>query len=200
MKHARIIIALLMLLGASSLAEAQIVVSSTTASTTRLHEKSGREKGWVISPEVGISKKFYMANVTAAYQFNPYLSIGGGIGLEYRNDNLYLFDSIGMMSSGERYSLMSLPIYANTRVYFCDRKLSPFLDLKAGYQIPVTESDVLYAAQEALEGLFAIAMLGVQYKNIDLGVDLAYFNAKGYYPSLETILVSLAYNFQFKKK
>ena len=199
MKKARIIIAMLVLFGVASLAEAQIVVSQTTASTTRFHEKSGREKGWVISPEVGISKKFYMANVTAAYQFNPFLSIGGGTGLEYRTDNLYLFDSIGMMSSGERYSLVSLPIYVNARVYFCDRKLSPFIDLKAGYQIPVSESNVLYAAQETLESLFAIAMLGAQYKNIDLGVALAYFKAKGYDQSVETIMVRLAYNFQLSK-
>ena len=102
--------------------------------------------------------------------------------------------------SDDWYSLMSLPIYANARLYFCDRKLSPFLDLKVGYQIPVVESNVLYAAQEALEGLFAIAMLGAQYKNIDFGVALAYFNAIGYDQSLETILVSFAYNFQFKKK
>ena len=199
MKKARIIIAMLVLFGVASLAEAQIVVSQTTASTTRVHEKSGREKGWVICPEVGISKKFYMANVTAAYQFNPFLSIGGGTGLEYRTDNLYLFDSIGMMSSGERYSLVSLPIYVNARVYFCDRKLSPFIDLKAGYQIPVSESNVLYAAQETLESLFAIAMLGAQYKNIDLGVALAYFKAKGYDQSVETIMVRLAYNFQLSK-
>ena len=51
MKKARIIIVILVLLGAASLAEAQIVVSQTTASTTRFHEKSGREKGVVIRPE-----------------------------------------------------------------------------------------------------------------------------------------------------
>jgi len=195
--------ALLVLLGAASLAEAQIVVSQTTASTTRIHAKSGREKGLVIRPEIGIrglSNTFYMADVTAAYQFSPNLSIGGGTGLEYRKYNEYYFDISGVFMSDDWYSLMSLPIYANARVYFCDRKLSPFLDLKVGYQIPVAESNVLCAAQEALKGMFAIAMLGAQYKNIDFGVALAYFNAKGYDQSLETILVSLAYNFQFKKK
>ena len=195
MKHTRIIIALSLLLSIASLAEAQIVVSQTTASTTRVHEKSGRKKGLVIRPEVGISKDFYMVDASVAYQFNPYLAFGGGLGFEYCTRDIY--ESMGALMTGERYSMMSLPIFANARVYFCNLKISPFFDIKAGYQIPLTESEVLFAAQVALKGLFATAMLGAQFKNIDLGVSLAYFEATGYYTSVETIIVSLAYNFQF---
>ena len=89
MKKARIIIVILVLLGAASLAEAQIVVSQTTASTTRFHEKSGREKGLVIRPEILATHdvnhpegNLINFHATVAYQFNPYYSIGGGLGVD----------------------------------------------------------------------------------------------------------------------
>ena len=114
--------------------------------------QSGREKGFVFRPEVGIG--FYgvntfenictintfekrtlsntmnnsdvflkydgtngfaynlMANV--GYNFNPYIFLGGGVGL--------------YGGSGA-----SLALYANPRFYLGDKKTSFFFDLKAGY-------------------------------------------------------------------
>ena len=34
-----------------------------------------------------------------------------------------------------------MPIYANARVYFCDRKWSPFFDLRLGYYIPIVKGE-----------------------------------------------------------
>lgn len=62
MKKVSIIMIMLMLLGAASLAEAQIVVSQTTASTIRIYEKSEREKGFYVRPEGAFGFGFFHHN------------------------------------------------------------------------------------------------------------------------------------------
>lgn len=178
MKNTRIIMALLMLLGAASLAEAQIVVSQTTASTTRIHEKSGRKKGVVIRPEIawGFGKgrssvdygeyeyemDFYgKINLISLYcnfdyQFNPYFTLGAGTGLLTSTYTDYLYDNW--------YRGLSLPLCANARAYFCDRKWSPFFDIKIGYNIPLKRSP------NSLDGMHLTCMLGLQFKRFDIGL------------------------------
>lgn len=188
MKNARIIMAMLVLLGAASMAEAQIVVSSTTASTTREVTRSGRE-GWAIRPAVEIGLPSFGISGTVCYHFNPYFSIGGGLGC------FVVYDNSSRPSS--------LPIFANARVYFMDRKWSPFLDLMFGYMIPlksVEYVDTYGTMTLSYHGLCLGSTLGVQVKGFDFGIDVKwrrfgdYLNLNGY------LGVSVAYNFQFKKK
>lgn len=192
MKHPRIIIAMAVLLGAASLAEAQIVVSSTTATTIR--EKSGREKGIVIRPDLGIGWGVAQEPLlvefsgTVAYQLNPYLAIGVGLGFD--------FDSY----AGN--TLLFLPVFVNARAYFCDRKWSPFLDIKIRYVSNINKVETYqygYYSQTWVKGLSYGGTLGMQYKNVDFGLS-------GYFLDVHKELggwaftINVAYNFQIKKR
>lgn len=219
MKKARIIIALLVLLGAAPLAEAQIVVSQTTASTTKVYEKSGREKGWVIRPEVGITYieyspegVFLSTQAIIGYQFNPYFTIGGGAGI----DNTFC---------GSRYEApiySGIPVFLNARVYFLDRKFSPYFDLKTGYHFSINECVPHYHSDFGgrfytykMKGLLASGTIGMQYHYLDFGFTFYYFNSFSTYyenyieyiqeldqrpdrPNV-ALMLSFAYNFQLKK-
>lgn len=216
MKNARILIALLVLLAAAPLAEAQIMVSSTTASTQRIYEKSGREKGFVIRPEMTLAAiigncTFTNLNATFAYQLNPYFTIGAGTGLNR-------FSSAGWNTYE---SIRAIPLYANARVYFCDRKWSPFFDLKIGFDIPLNqtyyiETDSYYYREYrySLKGLVLCGTFGVQYKNFDFGCIVGalqehekyYYHSENYYDNWEGNYIPglllggyVAYNIPFKK-
>lgn len=227
MKKTSIIIALLLLFGLTSLTEAQIVVTSTTASTTHVKKerpKSGREKGWLIRPELGVGYHVmenggFMLDpsVTIAYQFNPYFSIGAGTGatlVKKHSKPMYdtCYDNGGMAS---------IPVYGNLRVYFCDRTWSPFFDLRLGVNFPVKkyyedeQETIIHSYHNittvSTQGITFQGTLGVQYKNFDVGFTLGMFN---YYSSNEhfeddhinssyqndhgdlKLLISISYNFQ----
>lgn len=217
MKKSRIIIALLVLLGAASLAEAQIVVSSTTASTHREKPKSGREKGWVIRPEVEFGTGSHFDGGvgiygTAAYQLNSYFAFGGGLGYLYD----FIYDDPRVTSRPQ-----VIPVFANARAYFIDRKWSPFFDLKLGYLIPLSSriyeiyDGYYYIDTETIRGWYFDPTLGVQFKGFDFGIFARiynlyrkwehYDNDGNYNNGSEHYLqgsfgVSAAYNFQLKKK
>ena len=53
------------------------------------------------------------------YQFNNYLFLGGGVGLDYFTE----LESV------------SVPMFANFRANFINKKVTPFADLKAGYSV-----------------------------------------------------------------
>lgn len=174
MKTTRLLITVL-LLGMASLAEAQIVVSSTTASTTHVRAekpKSERTRDLVIRPAIDLGVgvwefPFVGVSGTIAYQFNPHYSIGGGFGF---NSNFYY-----------EGPMTWIPLRANARVYFCDRKWSPFLELLAGYNIPINKG--VYRWDEGrvietltIEKLTAGFILGLQYKGFDFGVSVNYMN------------------------
>ena len=164
---------------------------------------SGRKKGFGIRPEIGGGFDVYfnggmnaMFNLygTMLYSFNPYFSVGVGGGV---------FSEI-------QYNT-SFCVYANPRVYFCDKKWSPFLDLKIGYNIPINAVKFYYDGQylniNCIEGFMMNAMLGIQYKRFDFGVALGmYFESQLYWDGniiAETNLpltFNVAYNFQFKKR
>lgn len=211
MKRVRIIMVMLVLLGVASLAEAQIVVSQTTVSTTRVYEKSGREKGWVIRPELGFG--FHIMNnggfmidptITGVYQFNPYFSIGAGSGITYVNCNDYKNESLND-------GMTSIPLYVNLRAYFCDRKWSPFFDFKVKYSFPIIVYYSLDNSSASMQGIAFQGTLGMQYKNFDFGFVFGGFNVYHTYHSYDgnmyfynsvdiKLLLTFAYNFQLKKK
>lgn len=220
MKHARIIMAMLVLLVAASLAEAQIVVSSTTASTTHVKKerpKSGREKGWVIRPEIEFGSGYNgRGNVgvmgTACYQINPYFSVGGGAG--YLMEVYYTNKDDRHQYSGNRHfdfsgsfdfhflnesRPSSIPVFINARVYFMDRKWSPFLDVKLGYVVPIKKGvysyDMTYSSDlvrhsdvtETMQGFSIGGTIGMQYKNIDFGITARTLNVQYVVQSKESV-------------
>ena len=173
MKKIKILFTVLMLFAFVYKAEAQIVVTSTTASTEKTPKtKSIRQKGLVVRPEIGIGlnlEKGMQLNILgiANYQFNPYISLGGGTGLSYNN-----FDE----DFGQHF--FSIPIYANIRGYFCDRKWSPYYDIKLGFNGTINQKDYYYESEINkyteinLTGFYADFGLGMQYKNYDFGIEL----------------------------
>lgn len=207
MKKIKIIIFVLVLLVTASLAKAQIVVSSTTASTTQIkkeHIKSERVKGLVIRPEVdlgfGIMQDLLLLgfNGTVDYQFNPYFAIGGGLGFYYDHDFYHTYLSRPTW----------VPIFINMRAYFCDRKWSPFIDLKIGSNIPITKGIWQYTLK--IHGFTLGGTIGIQYKGFDMGftyqrakmLEIAEFQHEIFQHERREDLftINVAYNFQFGKK
>ncbi|MBR7022316.1 MAG: hypothetical protein IKI09_02435 [Bacteroidales bacterium] len=119
MKKTRLLILTLAIIASASVSMAQTLVTSTQASTTVILPKSDRVKGLVIRPEVGVGTELpdiiLGANGIVAYQFNPYIAVGGGVGLEVFGD-------------------VWTSWFGNFRVYFSDTYVSPYIDLKLGSQ------------------------------------------------------------------
>ena len=69
------------------------------------------------------------------YQFNNYFFVGGGAALDYYTDA----------------DLFAIPIFANFKANFINKKVTPFADVKAGYSV----GDV--------EGVYATVGLGVRF-------------------------------------
>lgn len=65
-------------------------------------------------------------STTHGYQFNPYLFVGAGLGL-----NFIPSDAVDMMY---------MPLYLDVRVNLTKTKISPFIDLKAGHTVLDIES------------------------------------------------------------
>lgn len=195
MKKTGIIIVLALLFGLTTLAEAQIVVTSTTASTIHLEKNnSGREQGFVVRPEFGIglgyaARPFLVdINGTIVYQFNPFFSIGGGLGYDY-ND-----------LPNEGCSMAFMPLFINARAYFCDKTWSPFFDLKIRSVIPLTKHVGYYYGsyfETYPEGISYTGTLGVQHKYLDLGLTGGYLDIHKDLGGM-ILTFSIAYNFQFK--
>ncbi|MBQ8423274.1 MAG: hypothetical protein IJY36_03295 [Coprobacter sp.] len=76
---------------------------------------------------ISIPKGGFTFTTTHGYLFNPYVFLGGGIGVDYH-------------SSGGR---VFIPIFADFRTYFTDSNIAPFFDTKVGYSIGKKESDVI---------------------------------------------------------
>ena len=225
MKFIKLLLPAILLFAFVCTTEAQIVVTSTTASTEKIpeppKEKSLRQKGLVVRPEIGIglntSAKMQLNILGIAnYQFNPYISLGGGAGLSSNN----FFDE----------HFFSIPIFANIRGYFCDRKWSPYYDIKLGFNGTINQKDCIdygnYKYTDInLTGFYADFGLGMQYKNYDFGIELYlyplnydYFYKQFYYDYTTntnyyewsfsesekmfdfSVCLKFAYNFQIKKK
>lgn len=230
MKFIKLLLPAILLFAFVCTTEAQIVVTSTSASTEKTPKtKSIRQKGLVVRPEIGIglgintSYGKMQLNILgiANYQFNPYISLGGGAGLSSNN-----FDK-----DDKDFHFFSIPIFANIRGYFCDRKWSPYYDIKLGFNGTINQKDCIdygnYKYTDInLTGFYADFGLGMQYKNYDFGIELYLyplnydlFYKEGYYDYATntnyyewifsrsekefdsfSVCLKFAYNFQIKKK
>ena len=209
MKTARLLLVLLALFGLTSLSDAQEV------------SKSGREKGLVVRPEFGVgvgslgkSDNYYALYLQGSvdYQFNPYFNAGVGAGFSTNN---WCLGGIG------KDKVMALPVYANLRAYLCDKKVSPFFDLKMGYNIPLNEGRIREEYNPPLhlwndyylkiDGLYGLLSFGLQAGGIDFGISMGwaqgvsreinqdpYYNVKEHSNLYFTTAFSIAYNIQFK--
>ena len=81
-----------------------------------------------------------MVNTSFGYQFNPYIYLGGGVGAAYFLDS----------------EVVAIPVYLNFRSDFIKYKISPFVDVKAGYSP--------YDAK----GAYASVALGCRFKKFSL--------------------------------
>ena len=203
----KLLIVLLALFGLTALSDAQEV------------SRSGREKGFVIRPEIGITSGWesksnqlfgYFLQGSFVYNFNANFNAGIGTGAHY-----YEWNHVG-----EKDDIFSLPIYANIRIYFCNKKVSPFFDFKIGYNIPLSEGKVIGEEPESvyhnvcmkIKGLYGLLSLGLQVKKIDVGMSIGWTKGVNYYKgnvNLDSVeeyprwyfmpVFSIAYNFQFKQ-
>ncbi len=74
------------------------------------------EAGEITDVIYGELKSAISISTSHGYQFSPYFFLGAGIGLDYH--------------FGE--SIAYMPIFANARGYFEDKKIAPFVDVKIG--------------------------------------------------------------------
>lgn len=103
--------------------------------------------------------------MSAGYQFNPYLYVGGGVGAEFQYQayanriysdvplptNVYITQSY----TG---SLVVVPIFAEVKGYLLKKPISPFLQMRMGY------APAIYAG----EGKHTVE--NASYNNISVGV------------------------------
>ena len=195
--------------------------SMTMFSYAQEVSQSGREKGFVIRPELVVgygplmgsdshcSTKYLQG--TFVYQFNPHIDTGIGTGY-CRNHWAYLGEGVD--------DFYLIPAYVSSRAYLCNRKVSPYIDLKLGYNISNKEGCILvdYGADpkyftdyySKLEGPFCSLTLGLQFHRIDVG--LSWWRMKAQYRVIRNnitctnenywrtlISFNIAYNFQFKQ-
>lgn len=159
-----------------------VVIGNVCADDT---ENGYDRHGYVLRPEMGIGSSNYhsegapYANVDFGYQFsNPFFA---GVGVEY---------TIASPNYHRVYS--TLPIYISTRVSPVKRPVTPFVDLKIGYNIALKSRDYYYHSyyrsanslwnfeenieEEKWEGLFLFTSIGIQIRKVEF---LCFFNITG---------------------
>ena len=208
MKTARLLLVLLALFGFTSLSDAQEV------------SKSGREKGFVIRPEIGINSGWvgksdqlfgYFLQGSVDYQFNSYFEAGIGTGFHHYKWHF----------SGEREKVGSVPVYANIRAYLCNTMVSPFFDFKIGYNIPHKEGciqdeyksplNLWHNSDLKIEGLYGMLSFGLQAGGMDVGISTGWVQGMAHSTDQNQnndvkdhtnwyfmTAFSIAYNFHFK--
>lgn len=106
------------------------------------------ETGYIFDLSDCNANRFELST-THGYQFNNYLFVGGGAGINFYTDA----------------DLYSVPLFASFRANFMNKKITPFADIKSGY----TVGDV--------EGAFVTVGLGVRFalaKKMALNLKLEY--------------------------
>jgi len=115
-------------------------------------------------------------NVINGYQFNPYFSLGFGVGFHW-----YIEDGL------------LLPLFADFKVNFLNKKVSPYLSLAVGYSFNLTESNP--------SGMYFSPTCGVRFKftektamNVGLGMGFQGFSYYGY-SSYKSTYYAFVFNF-----
>jgi hypothetical protein len=77
-------------------------------------------------------------NTSHGYQINPFVFIGGGLGLHFMSE----YKTGGTVSLDQRENKVDIPFFANFKANFSKGKITPFVDGKAGTY--VTNNGGLY--------------------------------------------------------
>jgi hypothetical protein len=102
--------------------------------------------------------------MSAGYQFNPYLYVGGGVGAEFQYQaysNRVVNDVYGgLFFTNQSYtgSLVVVPIFAEVKGYLLKKPISPFLQLRMGYAPAIYSGEGKHVVENA------------SYNNISVGV------------------------------
>lgn len=126
--------------------------------------QSGREKGLVFRPEVGVGlfSVGTFENITTIHTItaspigigwvnnDTFLKNEGTLGLAFNlmanlganlNTNFYMGGGLGLYGNGNS---TSMALYANPRIYLGDHKVTFFFDIKAGYLMNVKSGSINY--------------------------------------------------------
>lgn len=127
------------------------------------------QKGFEPSVKVGYEipiddNQSFGADFLAGYRLSETFKVGIGIGA-YWCEHLYSmgsYDIIDKEYNGEDYneSAMYIPIYANGKINFTKKGISPYFSLDLGYSVFVSFSD--YADENKL-GLFVRPTFGLDF-------------------------------------
>jgi len=126
---------------------------------------TGLKKGYRGIVELGTLIPFGMGvHVINGYQFNPYVSLGAGVGLD-----VYFDDGL------------TLPLFADLRINFLDKRVSPYIAFDIGYTFRLTGLD--YG-----NGLLFLPISGARFKlsdkyalNVGLGLGVQGNKSQIYY-------------------
>lgn len=145
-----------------------------------------QEKEWKVKgfePQIRISfdegadrqKNFsFGADVLFAYRFNEHIRLGAGAAVDYVNlkfDNAKTINHHYYKAYYE--AAMAIPVFANVKVDFLKRKVSPYLSIDCGYNFFIPFSK--YAQSNKLGFLIRPAVgVDIRFKKCVLFVELAY--------------------------
>lgn len=154
----------------------------------RAHNSSGLKRGYrgIVELGYGISADdnpvdFAKLNIINGYQFNPYFSLGLGTGVRYYYDS---------------YSeLTMVPVFADFRVNFINRKVSPYISAGVGYSFNATDDF-------AGAGMYFDSTLGVRFMvskksalNIGFGYELQQQDFVAGTINMESISINVGISF-----
>lgn len=189
MKKVRIVFAIMVLIVMGAPVKAQTLITSTTVSTSVVTQPE-HKKGLVFRPETGLGIEIndvtmmFDLNGTFAYQFNSYFAAGLGLGLTYFANVVDINDYYLTYYIQEGF--FTFPLFVDLRVYFRDKKWSPFVDVKLGYNTPFIKYQdkelqemYMYDGYEITSnysyyGPGINCTLGMQCKNLDFGLKFGY--------------------------
>ena len=122
-------------------------------------------KGHINTVTAGISLPYYWSSLSISHghAFGNGLFIGAGVGLDYMSGGM----------DGHEYSWF-VPLFADVKYSFIDKKISPFLDLKGGALCDCTSSGMGYVLSPSV-GLdiwrFSVS-IGYELRNISYRVEI----------------------------
>ena len=96
-------------------------------------------------------------HINTGYQFNPYLYVGAGTGIEYQDRG---YGDIFSTASPALYvgALWVVPVYGEIRGYLLNKPTTPFLQLRVGYAPSIYAAEKRYVAESS------------SYNNLSIGV------------------------------
>ncbi|MCR5036771.1 MAG: PEGA domain-containing protein [Bacteroidales bacterium] len=126
-----------------------------------------RHKGFVFTPEINFSIIGGWSEATWAIipQFNLEYMVSSKFGLGV---------GTGLMHTDT--DINAIPLYGQFSYYFTDRKVSPFINLKAGYLINITEYDYNSDTKYKYEGFYGSLKIGININHSQIGFSIGLYH------------------------